>query len=72
MDRGAWQAIVHEVAKSGTRLKRLSMHALLPYGWLFLIPLFKRCEVSRISEAEKRRPLWYGLCPLSTSSSNII
>ena len=24
MDRGAWQATVHEVAKSGTRLKRLS------------------------------------------------
>ena len=27
MDRGAWQAIVHEVAKSQTRLKPLSMHA---------------------------------------------
>jgi len=25
MDRGAWQAIVHEVTKSWTRLKRLSM-----------------------------------------------
>ena len=26
MDRGAWRAIVQEVAKSQTRLKRLSMH----------------------------------------------
>ena len=28
MDRGAWWAIVHEVAKSWTRLKQLSTHAL--------------------------------------------
>ena len=28
MDRGAWQATVHGVAKSWTRLKPLSMHAL--------------------------------------------
>ena len=28
MDRGAWQAIVHRVAKSQTRLNRLSMHTL--------------------------------------------
>ena len=27
MDRGAWQAVVHKVAQSRTRLKRLSMHA---------------------------------------------
>ena len=29
MDRGAWQAMGHRVTKSQTRLKRLSMHALL-------------------------------------------
>ena len=29
MDRGGWQATGHGVAKSQTRLKRLSMHA----GW---------------------------------------
>ena len=28
MDRGAWQAMVHRVLKSRTRLKRLSMHNL--------------------------------------------
>ena len=28
-DRGAWQATVHEVTKSRTRLRRLSMHKLM-------------------------------------------
>ena len=28
IDRGAWQAMVHGVAKSQTWLKQLSMHAL--------------------------------------------
>ena len=28
MDRGAWQAAVHEVAQSQTRLKRLSTHGV--------------------------------------------
>ena len=27
MDRGAWWAVVHSIAKSRTRLKRLSTHA---------------------------------------------
>ena len=27
MDRGAWQAMVHKVAESQTRLKRLSTHS---------------------------------------------
>ena len=27
MDRGAWQATVHRVTKSRTRLKQLSIHA---------------------------------------------
>ena len=30
MDRGAWWATVHEIAKSQTRLKRLSTHARTP------------------------------------------
>ena len=29
MDRGAWQAKVHRVAKSWTQMKRLSVHAKL-------------------------------------------
>ena len=29
MDRGAWQATVHRVTQSRTRLKRLSMHACM-------------------------------------------
>ena len=31
-DRGAWWAIVHRVAKSWTRLKRLSIH-----GWIYIL-----------------------------------
>ena len=43
MDRGAWRAIVHRVAKSRTQLKRLSTHAhthnlaLTSPSFLFLI-----------------------------------
>ena len=32
VDRGAWWAAVHRVAKSRTRLKRLSMHACIGEG----------------------------------------
>ena len=31
MDRGAWQAMVHRVTKSRTRLRRLGMHAHVLY-----------------------------------------
>jgi len=34
MDRGAWQATVHRVAKSGTRLKRFSVSLLLLFDLL--------------------------------------
>ena len=49
MDRGAWQATVHEVAKSWTPLEQLSMHAALLMNTgdsLFLV-----------------QPLSYILCP---------
>ena len=38
MDRGAWQATVHEVAESWTPLKQLSMHAalLILFSWFIL------------------------------------
>ena len=46
MDRGAWRAIVNGVAKSWTRLKRLSMHAhgrnhsvWAPFPWPKCAPL---------------------------------
>ena len=41
MDRGAWQAIVHGVTKSQTRLKQLSIHAqsmhleIIIYGLIY-------------------------------------
>ena len=31
MDRGAWQATVHRIARSWTRLKQRSMHAVSSY-----------------------------------------
>ena len=34
MDRGAWWATVHRVAKSQTRLKRLSMHVAPNRPWI--------------------------------------
>ena len=37
MDRGAWQATVHRVAKSQTRLKQLSMHAPELAGRFFTV-----------------------------------
>ena len=43
MDRGAWQATVHWVAKSQTRLKQLSMHTrrhIITLGTSFLVVLF--------------------------------
>ena len=47
MDRGAWYAIVHRVAKSRTGLKRLSTHAernriniTSQTIWLFFLSLF--------------------------------
>ena len=41
MDRGAWQAIVHGLAKSWTQQKRLSMHAYTREGQE---SLFQPCE----------------------------
>ena len=36
MDRGAWQATVHEIAKSQTGLKQLTLSALFVLG---LVPV---------------------------------
>ena len=36
MDRGAWQAIVHRVAKSQTPLKQLSTHTLFNNNMQFI------------------------------------
>ena len=59
MDRGAWQATVHRVAKSWTRLKRLSMHTL-PY-----IPDYLLWAGNMAASALKSREVsipWLGLC----------
>ena len=52
VDRGAWWAAVHRVAQSQTRLKRLSMHALLSSGiliYLFLAVLDPCCFAQAFS-----------------------
>ena len=45
MDRGAWQATVHRVAKSWTQLKQHSMHILL-YGCVII--LFNQFRIVRL------------------------
>ena len=42
MDRGAWQAMVHRVAKSWTRLRRLSMHA---NGWCIIMVQLAQAQI---------------------------
>ena len=43
MDRGAWWATVHRVAKSQSRLKQLSMHTFLPFINLDFCRIFVHC-----------------------------
>ena len=45
MDRGAWQAIIHGVTESRTRLKRVSTHA----GAVLLGQCFSFAEVKAFS-----------------------
>ena len=57
MDREAWQATVHSVAQSRTRLKRLSMHARSLITWLLkstdFSPTGSRKESQRNSKQAK-------------------
>ena len=50
MDRGAWQATVHGVTKSQTRLKRLSMHTRAKY-YTFSITCFTCLTVHEAGSA---------------------
>ena len=45
MDRGAWRAVDHRVAKSRTRLKQLSMHRILLFSLFLLTELFRHLAV---------------------------
>ena len=51
MDRGAWQATVHRVTKSHTRLKRLSMHTIIKLGTIQInvTAIFTVLSLSKIS-----------------------
>ena len=47
MDRGAWQATVHSVAKSRTQLKRLSLHACMLYIYIYSTGKKSESEVTQ-------------------------
>ena len=77
MDRGAWWAKVHGVAKSWTRLKWLSMHPrgrlTPPYVWKWDLPLFFFCYLSWLLPFKQLRkasgrgpsnPSWAFYCSL--------
>ena len=69
MDRRAWRASVHRVAKSRTQLKRLSMHKLDFSAGLFGLQVFSLClYVSALlllllspSMGFSRQEYWIGL-----------
>ena len=50
MDKGAWQATVHRVTKSQTRLKRLSMHS-----WCLINVCWKGGKKTRRKRGERRK-----------------
>ena len=58
MDRGAWQATVHGVAKSCTRLKRLS-----PHIYMYICYLLQSPSLSSLSQTANFHwlPIWRGL-----------
>ena len=47
VDRRAWWAIVHRVAKSWTRLKQLTVHAYMPPETTFLYRFFRENSMQR-------------------------
>ena len=69
MDRGAWRATVHRVAKSSTQLKWLSVHACTGFGiiadfnevfksWNCFLRSYSVCKINRVnysSSAHKKR-----------------
>ena len=70
MDRGAWQATVHGVAKSQTRLKWLSMHTLsficftigqVPKYWCLPTPDVTWTEIESICFNSAFQPCFTGL-----------
>ena len=56
MDRGAWQATVHRVAKSRTRLKQLGVYA----RWIYIDP---QCQCVALFPAS-RMVIFTGFAPI--------
>ena len=83
MDREAWQATVHEITKSQTRLKQLSMDVLVssvqfssvaqlcPALWYFhrQLPEFTQTHVHWVSDAISSSVVPFSSCPRSLAAS---
>ena len=54
MDRGAWPAIVHRVAKSQRWLEQLSMHVWAPKNWCFQIVMLEKTLESPLDSKETK------------------
>ena len=59
MDREAWQATVHRVAKSRTRLKRLSKHGRHMYVWVVCMHRHVHTYVSLFSSSVTSGEVFY-------------
>ena len=67
MDRGAWWAIVHRVAKSWTRLKRLSTHSRTTFGPQPTSVLGFKDEIHSVKRTHASSgTYWVSVCHLNT------
>ena len=55
MDRRAWWAIVHKVAKSRTQLKQLSTHECIQKTYMLLSFCFSPVNISNSQASKKNR-----------------
>ena len=74
MDRGAWQAIVHRVAKSWTQLKRLSTHTMKKVQETLhsLRLCFPNClQISMFAHWSLLSETSWGTCPTSGKTTSL-
>ena len=61
MDRGAWQSIVHRVAKNQTQLKQLSVHTPERHAYSLSLVLKEFTVLERADSREAVRGCGYGV-----------
>ena len=61
MDRGAWQSIVHGVAKNQTQLKQLSVHTPERHAYSLSLVLKEFTVLERADSREAVRGCGYGV-----------